>query len=311
MRLLSGVWSSVNGVARLARDLGLIGSTKLPVTTIGIGNVQAGGTGKTPLTIRLARDAVAAGMKVAVLTRGYRGAWEKTGGIVTPEGRLPSPDVCGDEAALIRDQVPGVWLGVGADRVSQFGKLVAAARAQNGRIFDLVLLDDAFQHWKIRCDRYVVAVTDTPYGNRLFRDTYASIRDEDLVVLTKGEAFPAGLENHRLRARSEYFVPPGKPGLRYRFVAALGDPDRARILLEKSGYSISSVAIFPDHYRFTAENVKKIRNEADSEGSTILLTGKDWVKWRSLGVSPGAVAVVEPEVRFLEGEALWRGLFTV
>ena len=306
-RLASVLWSGANRAIRAARERGLFESTRLPVRTIGIGNVQAGGSGKTPLTIRLARDAIGAGLQVAVLLRGYRGAWERTGGILTPFEPAPSPALCGDEAALIRDQVPGIWIGVGANRTVSFEELQYAA-TRTGRPFDLVILDDAYQHWKILCDRYVVAVTDTKFGERVFRDDYSAVRAEDLVVLTKGEGFPAALAVHLNRVRARYRMKPGNSEVRYRFVAAIGDPERARASLADAGYTIEEMSVFPDHHAFSLAEVEKIVEEADSTGTTILLTGKDWVKWRALGISAETIEVVEPEIEILEGETLWKNL---
>jgi tetraacyldisaccharide 4'-kinase len=310
IRLVSLLWSNVNRATRFARDRGFVDAVKLPLTTIGIGNVQAGGAGKTPLTIRLARDAIAQGLQVAVLLRGYRGAWERTGGILSPYEPAPSPGLCGDEAALIRDQVPGVWIGVGADRATQFEALQSSALVRTGRQFDIAILDDAYQHWKIRCDRYVVAVTDAKFGERVFRDDYSSIAAEDIVVLTKGETFPKELMEHPNRIRARYRFKAGTPERRYRFIAAIGDPERARIALQAAGYGISDMTVFPDHYAFSLPEVEKIIEEATSTETAILLSGKDWVKWRALGIGADQVEVVEPEIEIVEGEAIWAGLLS-
>ncbi len=307
-RLASLLWSNANRATRFARDHGLVDAVKLPLMTIGIGNVQAGGAGKTPLTIRLARDAVAQGLQVAVLLRGYRGAWEHTGGILSPFEPAPSPGLCGDEAALIRDQVPGVWIGVGANRAVQFEALQSSAMQRTGRQFDIAILDDAYQHWKIRCDRYVVAVTDAKFGERVFRDDYSSIAAEDIVVLTKGEAFPKELSEHPNRIHARFRFKRGSPEERYRFIAAIGDPERARIGLQAAGYRISDMTVFPDHYAFSLPEVERIIEEATSTGTSILLSGKDWVKWRALGIGADQVDVVEPEIEIVEGEAIWAGL---
>ncbi len=304
---VSRIWSGINRVARYARARDWIESKRLPVRTIGIGNLQAGGTGKTPLTIRIARDAVKEGLQVAVLTRGYRSQWEGVGGMIIPGEPAPSPALCGDEAALLRDQVPEAWIGVGANRILQFECLHSAASLRTGRGFDLVLLDDAFQHWKIRCDRYVVAVTDAQFGERFFREDFSVVSAEDLVVLTKGDAFPAQLASHPRKARIRYRVPaPDAQQGRYRFVAALGDPEEARASLSRAGYAIVGTSVFPDHHEFQASEVERILNEAKAVGETVLLTGKDWVKWRGLGVSPEQVEFVEPEIEFVEGEDVWR-----
>ncbi len=303
---VSLAWSGVNRLAREARDRRWIEARQLPVRTIGVGNLQAGGTGKTPLTIRIAQEAISRGSQVAILTRGYRSYWEGRGGILAPGDPVPSPDLCGDEAALMRDRVPGVWIGVGANRVAQFDKLQSAATMRTGRGFDLVILDDALQHWKILCDRYVIAITDSPFGDRFFRESFSVVRPQDLVVLTKGARFPSELRDHALRAHIRYRLGTPRRDRRYRFVAALGDPERARESLIEAGYPIQGMTVFPDHYEFKAVEVERILAEASDLSETVLLSGKDWVKWRALGVREDQVDVVEPEIEFLEGEEVWR-----
>lgn len=307
-KMISRVWSGVNRVARLARDRQWIESEKLPARTIGIGNLQAGGTGKTPLTIRIARDAIAQGLQVAVLMRGYRSAWERTGGILSPHEPAPSPELCGDEPALIHDQVPKAWIGVGADRLAQFEKMQYQVTQETGRQFDLVLLDDAFQHWKIQCDQYVLAVTDAEFGERIFRDNFSAVRSKDLVVLTKGKSFPEALAHHPHQVKARFHVRAATPGKRYRFVAALGDPERARKSFVEAGYAIAGMTVFPDHHPFTFSEVEKILNEAAALGESVLLSGKDWVKWRALGTQATAVEVVEPEIEIYEGGEHWSSL---
>jgi tetraacyldisaccharide 4'-kinase len=273
--------------------------------TIGIGNVQAGGTGKTPLAIHIAEEAIERGMLVAILSRGYRSLWEKSGGIIVPDEPAPVPELCGDEVALMRERVPAAWIGVGSDRVAQFEKLQAAARDSTGRSFDLVILDDAFQHWKIRCDRQVVAVTDTAFGERYFRENYDAISDKDLVVLMKGDEFPEVLRNHPQRVRARYRVEGADSQARYHFIAGLADPERARTLLEKNGFRIEAMTAFPDHHLFDSQETHHILSEARALGRKVLLTGKDGVKWKALGISSAEFQVVEPKIEILEGKSTW------
>lgn len=310
MKLLASVlWSMLNQGVRFFCRLGLIPTRKLPVRTIGIGNVQAGGAGKTPLTIRLAQDAVAQGMNVAILLRGYKGDWEKYGGVILPGETGVDPECSGDEAALIHERVPEAWIGVGADRFRSFKKL-SMEFSKIGKRLDLVILDDAYQHWGIRCDRYVVAVTETRFGDRFFRDRYSSIAPEDVVVLTKGSQFPREVIPSLKRIRVRYSVSPGKPDVRYRFIAAIADPKQAQESLRQAGYSILQATIFPDHYLFSFYEVERFISEAMASGLRILLTGKDGVKWKALGVNLGLVEIVEPEIEFLGGGEFWSELFS-
>jgi tetraacyldisaccharide 4'-kinase len=298
------LWSTANHAARAARARGWLRSAKLPARTIGIGNLQAGGAGKTPLTAKIAREAAARGMTVAILTRGYRSRWEDTGGTLAP-GDAADPAICGDEPALLHELAPEAWIAVGADRVAGFERLRAQAAARGAKAFDLVLLDDALQHWKITCDRYVVAVTDARAGDAFFRDFDSAVAPEDLLVLTKGERFPKGLDSHPNRVRATYRLGTPDPQARYRLVTAIADPARARSSLEKAGYRIVEASTFPDHHDFTRAEADRLIEESAARGERPLLTGKDWVKWRALGVSASSVTVVEPEIAIIDGQDRW------
>jgi tetraacyldisaccharide 4'-kinase len=245
-------------------------------------------------------------MQVAVLTRGYRSKWERSGGLLVPGGPAADPALCGDEAALIRARLPDLWIGIGANRVEQFGRLLTELERRRARPFDLVLLDDAFQHWKIACDLSVVAVTDAVFGERFFRESYAAISPRDLVVLTKGAEFPSALADHPRRVRARFHVAGADPKTRYHFVAALGDPDRARATLVEQGFRIEETNSFPDHHAFDALETDQILAQARAAGRRVLLTGKDAVKWQALGVPSAEIQVVEPTIEIVEGEAEWR-----
>lgn len=300
----SQIWSTLNKYAREAQSQGWIEAVKLPARVISIGNLQAGGTGKTPLTIYLAKQAVARDLQVAILTRGYRSVWEKTGGVISPLDPTPSPYLCGDEVALMRQQVKEAWIGVGADRVVQFEKLQSVASIRGERQFDLIILEDGFQNLKIKKDLDIVAITSEEFGNKLFRDKTSALQKNNLVILTKGDEFPQSLNAEIPRAIVKYKYP--KPSMdRYLFVCALADPFLARESLLKAGFKIQSMASFADHHPYTADEVRVLLKEAEGQGWKVLLTGKDWVKWKDLGVLENLVTVVEPEIEFVSGENIW------
>jgi tetraacyldisaccharide-1-P 4'-kinase len=76
-------------------------------------------------------------------------------------------------------------------------------------------------------------------------------------------------------------------------------------LARASGYQVLKHVPFPDHARYIEPVVRGILAGAKQAGAAVAVTGKDWVKWRDLGVSPDEVRVLEPELAFEEGRELW------
>ena len=300
-RIVSEVWSFVNGFMRFLSKRGLLKPVRLGARVISVGNIQAGGSGKTPLVAQIAREAISQGKKVAILIRGYRGAWEKQGGVVSPGHAPISPEECGDEAALLHALVPESWIGVGADRVARYREI----QKKLGVPLELVILDDGFQNWKIRKDVDVVAVTSAGRSERLFRDSACSLRMADLVVWTKGESWPFPKDPMDVRVR--YRVRESSSENPFILVTGVGDSDSVLQVVRAAGYRILKHLSFPDHARYAEPIVRSILKEAQQAGAKVLTTGKDWVKWQGFLKSQEAeqIEVIEPELIFEEGRENW------
>jgi tetraacyldisaccharide 4'-kinase len=297
--LASAVWSALSSLSRILVGLGVFQPERLDARVISVGNLQAGGAGKTPLVARIANEAHERGLRVCVLCRGYGGEWESRGGVLAPGAPRVDARECGDEAALLHELAPHAWIGVGADRVAQFG----AVRKRVPAPIDLVILDDGFQHWKIQKDLEIVALTSAARTQALHRDWPGALRYADLVVWTKGDQRPATA---------------GKPCVKVRYrhasdgaaavwlVTGVADAAQARSSIEAAGYRVVRHLPFRDHARYGQETVQRILDDAARDGLPVAVTGKDWVKWRDLGVPPGKVRVLEPELVFEEGRELWQ-----
>ena len=144
-----------------AYDQGMIKAKRLPCVVISIGNVTMGGSGKTPLTIYIAKKLCHLGYRVAVLSRGYGGKAEKSGAIVSDGSQIfVSADVSGDEPYMMAQQLASTPIIVGADRYRS-GKI--AVRSFNP---DVILLDDGFQHRRLARDLDLVLLdASKPGGN--------------------------------------------------------------------------------------------------------------------------------------------------
>ena len=304
LSLASHTWMGVNAVARSIYRVGFLKERRLQSYVIGVGNIQAGGSGKTPLVALIAQEAVQKQIKsICILTRGYGGVWEKSGGIIEPGGLPADPHLTGDEAALLHELCPFVTIGIGANRIQQFEKIV---RLRNGAYPDLVILDDAFQHWKIHQDVKLVALTGFQPNEILFREGYSALRDADLIVWTKGKSVQQKIKVKKPWVKVNYDLPiPESLDQNYLLVTGVANGELVLELAKKAQYRILDHFCFEDHMKYDCALIDSLFVQAQKLKCRIALTGKDWVKWKSLGVLVDQVCVLEPQVFFEEGRIQW------
>lgn len=272
---------------RLAYRAGLARAVRLPVPVIVVGNITAGGTGKTPLTLWLAAFLRARGRTPGIVCRGYGGTQR------TPRRVLPDSDplVCGDEAVLLaRRGGCDVWTG--ADRPAAARALLAAQPA-----CDIVVSDDGLQHYALARDVEICVVdAERGLGNGWLlpagplREPAARLATVDAVVLNDdgaGGALPdpevlqwnSALYTMRLESSEfrnllnpEHRVGPEHfRGKRVHAVAGIGNPQRFFRQLQGMGLDFIPHS-FPDHHPFTASDVAFAPSEA------VVMTEKDAVK---------------------------------
>lgn len=232
------------GVNRLRRALyrkGLLKGKRLHRPVISIGNLAAGGTGKTPAVIAVCRYLAQHGLRVAVLTRGYGRRDPSITGIVTDF----DADKYGDEPVLIKRST-GVDVIVGSNRYLNARKYEC----------DVFVLDDGFQHLQLQRDYDIVI--DTP--SRFYREGRSALRDADAVV-------PRDLRVH---------VPDALRGRRVFAFAGLADNAQFFVSLRKAGLDLIGARGFPDHHRYTQADIDALRRDAN--GATLVTTEKDAVK---------------------------------
>jgi tetraacyldisaccharide 4'-kinase len=162
-------------------------SRELPCKVISIGNITVGGTGKTPMTIHVAAEIKRAGFKVVIISRGYKGSAEKHGGIVS-DGRTLYMDaaMAGDEPYMIACRLKGVPVVVGKNRFT--AGMLAISQFQP----DVIVLDDAFQHLKLKRDIDLVLLDHMhPFGNSrllprgVLREPVSSLARSAACILTR------------------------------------------------------------------------------------------------------------------------------
>jgi tetraacyldisaccharide 4'-kinase len=312
------LWSSSSKIARVLANTGALHATKLDAYVISVGNLQAGGAGKTPLVAQIAREALAKQKSVCILTRGYGGECESTGALLKPQSAgadgtsiILDPKKFGDEAVLLRDLAPGAWIAIGADRVSQYRE---ACRV-HGRPFDVAILDDGFQHWKILKDREILAVTSRSTSDTFHRDFVSEASRADLLVWTKGETRPQAVElsgKPSAKVRYTLEITDKDRASRYWLVSAIGDAKSFRKTVETAGLEVVRETKLADHAAFSKSKIEAWLKEAQEKNCRIAVTGKDWVKWRVL-LKPGKklpemkdrISVFEPKLVFETGHEIW------
>ncbi|MDP9361533.1 MAG: tetraacyldisaccharide 4'-kinase, partial [Acidobacteriota bacterium] len=161
------LWRGVNRLRRALYRGGILKSKRLPRPVISVGNLAAGGSGKTPAVIAIARYLTKRGFTVAVLTRGY-GRAESEAGLVA------SLDAArfGDEPVLIKSKLTNVHVIVGSKRYDNAIQFIS----QND--CDLFILDDGFQHLQLARD--VDVVIDA--GSGVMREGRSALADADFVI---------------------------------------------------------------------------------------------------------------------------------
>lgn len=261
------LWRGVNRLRRALYRRGLLKGRRLPRPVVSVGNLAAGGAGKTPAVITIARYLAKRGFRVAVLTRGY-GRNEKVSGIVT------SLDAArfGDEPVLMKSKLKNVDVIVGSNRYDN------ALQFLNQNDCDLFVLDDGFQHLQLARD--VDVVIDT--AGDVMREGRSALAYADFVIRRNLRmAVPEELASKRLFA-----------------FAGLADNDQFFASLRALGLTVAGTKGFRDHHRYTPADIAAVKAAARDAGAKIVVTTeKDAVKIDDRDIIPiAAEMIVEPEV---------------
>lgn len=303
-------WQKLYGAAhRLRRRRWATRAERLPRPVVSVGNLHWGGTGKTPLTAAVARhlrDRPGGGLRVAILSRGYksRGDGVRVVSAGRPgEGPLLPPSVAGDEPVLLAGELPGVAVLVCPDRAAAGRHALAHLDPPP----DLFLLDDGFSHVRLARDVDLLALPITdPYGaGRLapsgrLREPLAAAAFADAVLLTGAGPVPPVPELAREVGRAlapfgfhgEAFAAPTRvegarwvtggavePGTRVLLVSGVARPDGVRRSAERAGLAVVSELRFGDHHAYPAGSLAKIAERLGASGAAaVATTAKDRVK---------------------------------
>lgn len=278
-------FAALSGLRRAAYRLGLTKAEQLPVPVVVVGNITAGGAGKTPLTLYLAQQLAALGRRPGIVSRGYGGSVGEGVLEVTPESDAAQ---VGDEPLLLRRRA-GCPVFVGRRRAEAARALLAAYPE-----CDLILCDDGLQHYALGRDLEIAVMDRRGLMNGLplpagpLREPASRLRSVDAVVLNGLDVAPApASKTFRMTLLGDRFVrlddaqvtatAADLAGLRLHAVAGIGEPRRFFDHLRNLGLDFE-VHPFPDHHAYGAADLA-------FDGDAILTTEKDAVKFASLSLA--------------------------
>jgi tetraacyldisaccharide 4'-kinase len=343
-RPLGPVYAAARAVKAGLRRLGVLRARTLQWPVVSIGSLSAGGAGKTPVVIALAKLLSEHGWQVDVLSRGYGRAGSRTEQ-VQPEVSDAARRF-GDEPVLIAQRT-GVSVWVGANRASagqhaealQHRKRhspsgqdlkIASANENAPAIRSLHLLDDGFQHRQLARAIDIVLVTAEdlndillPAGNlreppaALQRADVAVVRDDEFTAIAKrvwtlmGEGAQMWTVRRSLRFPAPLFV--FGAGLRPVTFCAIARPEDFAAMLADAGCGIVETIAFADHHRYTMPDIERIIEVAASvSGSGFVTTEKDAVKlstpMRDRLAAVGPLMIVALEAEFVDARAVIQAL---
>jgi len=309
----SGLFAVGVSLRRLAYRVGVLRVHRPRIPVVSVGNLSVGGTGKTPVTLWLARQLTTAGLRVGILLRGYSG--HARGVTVVSKGAGPEADVetAGDEAVMLAKCFDGVVL-TARRRADGVG-----AAAQLG--CEVVVLDDGFQHLALARDFDLVLVSR---GQRALlpagpmREPLAALRhadavgvvvkDEDAPMIAPGGTKPCFVvrfaptalvesEGGRWRERPLGLM----SGRRIAAVAGVANPTPFYTTVRQWETQIGEIFEFPDHHPYSRTDWQHImRGTRDIE--MVVTTEKDLVKLEQFPFPRGKLVAlrIAPQVEGAE-----------
>lgn len=308
LRALSYLYRAGVFFRNLAYDKNWIGSDRVDATVISIGNIVAGGTGKTPL-VRLLAEEISKERKVAILSRGYRSEIERSNHVacISPHD---SVEKCGDEPFWLASKLPQVPVWVGKNRL--LSAFFASASGSK-----VLILDDGMQYRKLHRDIEIVVMDgEDLFGKGYFlprgllRDAPARLKNADLIMINQAKN-----QERTVQEIAKYTAAPlvfmrmkldaDLKGKRIGLFCAIGKPDKFMEGVRHCGAEIIATFFKRDHDRFTTEELEAFAKR--SKADLLVCTEKDQVKLPSDLHLP--ILALEGELEIVSGKEHWDNIY--
>ena len=329
LRILLFPFSFLFGIITFVRnklyDLEIIPSVKFDdVFVVSVGNITVGGTGKTPFVEYLLRRLLSQDYRVAVLSHGYK---RTTKGFRFVGGNL-TPDETGDESYQIKQKFPNTVVAVDANKINGINQILKTYPDTQ-----IILLDDAFQHRKIRPN---LSILLADYNRPMYRDGMlpgGRLREwarfakrADIMIVTKS---PADITPEKKQEIKRYYarifpreilfttIMYGEPQAIFQnatsisidslkhydvlLVTGIANPKPFETYIRQHAITVQTI-IFPDHHFFSEKDVKSISDRILSNENLILITTeKDAVRLQQIKIAEATAKrcyYVPVEVKF-------------
>ncbi|HHQ4304540.1 TPA: tetraacyldisaccharide 4'-kinase [Serratia fonticola] len=302
---LSWLYGLVSGLIRLSYRCGLRKSWRAPVPVVIVGNLTAGGNGKTPMVIWLVEQLQQRGYRVGVVSRGYGG---KSAVYPLVLDAQTTTRQAGDEPVLIYQRT-GAPVAISPKRAEAVQALL------NQGELDLIITDDGLQHYALQRDFELVVIDGVRrFGNGWWlpagpmRERVSRLKTVDACVANGGVA-QQGEIAMKLQAQDAVNIASGerRPANELPHVVAMagiGHPPRFFATLEKLGVEVEREVAFADHQEYNHGQLAALA----SQGQTLLMTEKDAVKCRAFAQPDWWYLPVEAILPTEQAEQLLQGI---
>jgi tetraacyldisaccharide 4'-kinase len=341
LALLSRVFAVAVKVRRFLYNVRLLRDSTLGVQVIAIGNLTVGGTGKTPVVEKFARELQNQGRTVAILSRGYRSKppplarrlWNK---LLLRDDTTPPRVVSDGKSLLLDSETAGDEPYMLASNLKDVVVLVDKDRVKSGRYAiekfgcDTLLLDDGFQYWKLAGRRRDIVLVDCqqPFGNEhllprgTLREPPSHLSRASTIFITKSDGETAALRARIAKHNSTasviecihhplYFedVFTGEQfglelirGRKLASLSGIAQPESFEKSLLSQGAELVYAKRFADHHRFTQQEVLNAVNRGKKRQATaIITTQKDAVRFPKIDRRDLPIYFMRVEIKILSG----------